>query len=260
MRATSPLRIAFLHFAPRPGDVSGNLARIEKGVSRAAAQGADWVLTPELATSGYTFNLDHGVSWIGPEHDAAAANVVASAAAANVTLFLGMPERDADAGDLFNALRVVNSSRGLIGTHRKINTLRVGSEAWSSPGSAATTVSLEDFGVVGLLICADACSPAIGHAIKRRGARAIVSAANWAPGQWGPAGEWETMSRETGLPIFICNRTGKDSVLSFEAAETVIASDGSRALAVASAEPLIIFADWDFGERRLIHWFSQPLA
>ena len=47
------LRMALLHLAPEPGDVAGNQKAIERGICRAAGAGARWVLTPELATSGY---------------------------------------------------------------------------------------------------------------------------------------------------------------------------------------------------------------
>ena len=252
-------RIAFLHLAPVPGDWPGNITRLETAVATAIAHGADWVLTPELATSGYTFHVDFGVDWIGVEHDAALAKIVALAAEARVTVFLGMPERDEPTGALFNTLRVIDGDRGVIGAHRKINALRVGSEAWSSQGAAPTTVELHGFGPVGLLVCADACSPVLGGIMRERGVRAVVSAANWAPGEWGPAGEWERLSLEASAPVFNCNRTGTDTVLSFEPAESVIAYGGHRQLSLASATPSLIVTDWSFAESRLVHWFSEAL-
>ena len=163
------MRIAFLHLSPTPGQFRDNISRIEAGVARAADLGAEWVLTPELATSGYTFHPDHGVDWIGEDHDRAVATLVELTASANVTVFLGMPERDAESGSLYNALRVIDRDLGLVGVHRKVNALRVGSEAWSSQGASATVVDVHDFGPVGLLICADACSARLGEAVKAPG-------------------------------------------------------------------------------------------
>lgn len=253
------MRIAFLHLSPAPGQFRDNIARIEAGIARAADLGAEWVLTPELATSGYTFHLDHGVDWIGDDHERAVATLVELAASANVTVFLGMPERDAETGSLYNALRVIDRDFGIIGAHRKVNALRVGSEAWSSQGTSPTVVDVHHFGPVGLLICADACSTRLGEAVKAGGARAIVSAANWVPGDWGPEGEWERMSELANAPVLTCNRTGMDKSLSFEKAESVIAHAGVRLMSVSSIVPTIIIADWDFDGGRLAGWFSEPL-
>jgi len=47
------LRIALLQINPTAGDISGNSALIVDGVKRAREQGADLVVTPELALMGY---------------------------------------------------------------------------------------------------------------------------------------------------------------------------------------------------------------
>ncbi len=258
-KSASLQRIAFLHQSPTPCDRQANIRSIAAAIGKAADHGARWVLTPELATTGYTFAIEYGTDWIGIEHDAAIEAIVAKVAETDVTLFLGMPERDPTTGALYNTLRVIDRHHGSICTHRKINALRVGSEAWSSTGSIATVADLPDFGPVGLLICADACATRIGEVFRRRGVRAIVSASNWAVGEWGPAGEWERLSRQADIPVFNCNRTGQDAALSFETAESVIASGGTRVMSVASADPIIIFADWDFAAGQLIGWFSRRL-
>src|SRR3954453_14567576 len=48
-----PLRIALLQINPTAGDIGGNSALIIDGVKRASEQGADLVVTPELALMGY---------------------------------------------------------------------------------------------------------------------------------------------------------------------------------------------------------------
>ena len=47
------MRIALAQINPTVGDFSGNLAKIAEGIDRAEAQGAELVIFPELATSGY---------------------------------------------------------------------------------------------------------------------------------------------------------------------------------------------------------------
>ncbi len=63
------IRIAMIHFAPEPGGVDANRLRIEQGTRLAAEKGANWVLTPELAVSGYGFADVIGTDWIQPQPD-----------------------------------------------------------------------------------------------------------------------------------------------------------------------------------------------
>ncbi|MER3424638.1 MAG: carbon-nitrogen hydrolase family protein, partial [Nitrospiraceae bacterium] len=104
-----------------------------------------------------------------------------------------------------NTVFVIDDKGAIAGSHRKINVLRVGSESWSSPGDQAAPVVIPGFGSVGILICADACSPKIAGRLKTQGARLLVSAAAWTPGFHGPGGEWERCTTDTGLPLFVYN-------------------------------------------------------
>ena len=47
------MRIALLQINPTAGDLNGNSSLIVRGVRAAASQGADLVVTPELALMGY---------------------------------------------------------------------------------------------------------------------------------------------------------------------------------------------------------------
>jgi hypothetical protein len=62
--ATRTLRIAFLHLAPRPGDLAYNRQLVDTAVTTAAGLGAAWILTPELCICGYAFADQIGTDWI----------------------------------------------------------------------------------------------------------------------------------------------------------------------------------------------------
>ena len=156
-----------------------------------------------------------------------------------VTIFLSHPERDPQSDLLYNTVFAIGPDGRLAGSHRKINALRVGSEAWSTPGTQATAFRLAPFGTVGLLICADAYSPGIANSLKAQGAKALVSSAAWAPGLHGPNGEWERCTKDTGLPLFVCNRTGPDRTLDFRKADSVVAQNGRRLLSLSSERSAI---------------------
>lgn len=247
----SILRIACLHLAPVPGDLAHNRRLVETAVVRAADQGATWIVTPELCLTGYTFADRLGTDWILPQPDPWMADMCRLVARRRVTLFLSHPERDRESGKLYNSLFVIDAGGTILGAHRKIHTLRVGSEAWSTPGEQAAAVPVQPFKSVGLLICADAYGPEICASLKTQGAELLVSAAAWAPGHHGPNGEWERCTSDTGLPLIVCNRTGPDRTLDFTKAETVVVKDGRRLLSLSSDRSAIFIIDWDLQTQTL---------
>jgi predicted amidohydrolase len=243
------LRIALLHLAPTPAAIPDNRNLVEEAIVAAADAGAQWIVTPELVTCGYTFADQIGTDWILPQPDPWMARICTLARRLQVTVFLSSPERAG--GLLYNTVFVIAPSGDILGGHRKINTLRVGSEAWSTPGREATAVVVPPVGDVGLLICADAYTPTILAATKAKGAKLLLSSAAWAPGFHGPEGIWEQATALTGLPLIVCNRTGQDTVLDFTHADSVVAAGGERKLSLSSASAVVLMIDWDVPGQRL---------
>lgn len=239
------VRIALLHLAPMPGALARNRLAIETAIVTAARAGATWIITPELSVCGYTFADTLGTDWIAPRPDGWMTEICRLAAKLRVTVVLSHPERDAQSHKLFNTVFAIADDGSIAGKPRKINTLHTGSEAWSTPGVQAPPISLRPFGRVGILIRADAFTPGIAGSLKTLGAELLVSSAAWAPGLHGPNGEWERCTRDTGLPLLVCNRTGPDRTLNFIRAESVVAKDGRRLPSMSSERAAVFAIDWD---------------
>ncbi|HSF08199.1 MAG TPA: carbon-nitrogen hydrolase family protein, partial [Nitrospirales bacterium] len=199
------VRIALLHLAPVPGDLIENRRLIERGIAVAARAGAAWIITPELCVCGYTFTDTIGTDWIMPQPDPWVSRICQMAARLRVTVFLSHPERDSQSNALYNTVFVIASDGAIAGSHRKINSLKTGSESWATPGSIVAPVPVQSFKHAGILICADAFSPGIAGSLAEQGARVLVSSAAWAPGFHGPNGEWERCTLDTGLLLLVCN-------------------------------------------------------
>ena len=163
---TQTMRIALLHLAPIPADVKRNRRLVERAISKAADAGATWIITPELAVCGYTFADRIGTDWIVSPPDPWITAVCRLAARLRITVFLSHPERDGRSNTLYNTVFVIAPDGAITGKHRKINTLRKGSEAWSSPGNRAAPIPVPPVSRVGILICADACSPGIPGSLR----------------------------------------------------------------------------------------------
>lgn len=249
-KADTPVTLALLHLAPRPGDVEYNKRMVEDAVRRASARGARVVVSPELAISGYGFRDLIGTDWIARDQAVLFAWAADLARQASVLLVLGTPE--ADRG-LFNSMIVFGPDGARIGHHRKIMTLKVGSESWSTAGDRPTVLTLGGIGRVGLFVCADMYSRRLVGETAAQDVDLLVSSAAWAPGHHGPGGEWERASLETGRPVLVCNRTGMDA-MDFTGAQSVVAVGGTIAWSHQSPDSAIILLDWMARARRVSNW------
>lgn len=254
----STLRIAMLHLAPRLGDVAYNYRVLEMALHTAAALGADWVLTPELCLCGYQFRRRLGTEWILSAPDAWVEQVRQMAMRLHLTVFLSHPEREAQGQKLYNTVFVLGADGALLGTHRKVHVVPV-AEDWSSRGDQVVPIYVPPV-PVGILICADAYTPPLARHLQAQGAALLVSAAAWGPWPHGPHDAWEQRTIETGLPLFVCNRTGSDDTLNFDDAESVVVKDGKRLLAFRSPQATMLLVEWDLPTHRLLHQQAQPLA
>jgi 5-aminopentanamidase len=240
------LKIGLLHLAPRAGDIAYNRDLIERAVRHAASVNCSWIVTPELAVCGYSFAPVIGTEWITVQPDLWMQKIMQLAAELRVCVFLSVPEKDPASDRLHNSVFVIDADGKIAGRHRKINTLKVGAEAWSTPGDDLQPISIEDGWKIGVMVCADAYSPHIPQELRRKGANVLVSPAAWPPGPHGPNGEWERSTADTGLTLFVCNRTGTDAAVDFTPGESVVALAGERVFSASSKSSTAFTFSWNF--------------
>ena len=238
------LRIALLHLAPHPGDIDYNTRLIGAAVREAARRGADWCVTPELALSGYGFRSRIGLRWIDRLRSPRVAALARLARRARVCLFVGTPTRDAGGGVLRNSVVVVDSGGDVLGAYHKRDVIPGAVEGWARPGGRARVFTLD--GVrAGVLVCADAWPPRLSRETSAAGADSLVSPACWAPGQMGPHGVWERDSRITGLPLLVCNTTGKTAGSDQRDNASVVDDRGRRLFTFHATGSTVFLVDWD---------------
>jgi len=238
------IRIALLHLASLPGDIAGNRTAIEAGIREAVGRGADWVVTPELAETGYNFVKRVGTNWIAPFPDAWMHSLAAIARDNRVALFVGFAERDAKTGKLHNSVAVIDRSGAILGSYRK-RLVHGRAESWSAPGTEHAPFVVD--GVpVGVLICADAYKPEFAAGYRLQGASILLSPANWPPaGELGPRDTWEKRSQETGLPLVVNNRTGIEPELDFTQGQSAVSANGERLFSFNSPTTGVFIVDWN---------------
>jgi predicted amidohydrolase len=237
------IRISLLHLALGPGTLEANLARVERGISIAASQRADWVLTPELCISGYQFIDTIGTDWIEAHPDRYTRRVRELASLHRLTIVLGHVERD-EAGKLYNSVFVIGPEGSIVGCHRKVN---APAERWASTAERAEPIPFNGINL-GLLICSDAYPKKVAADLRAAGAQLLIAPCSWGPGLHGPEGEWEWRSAENALPLIVCNRTGRETTLTFTKAESLVIKNGQRLMAHTSERSAVLTFDWDTDE------------
>ncbi|QOY38736.1 carbon-nitrogen hydrolase family protein [Anaerobacillus isosaccharinicus] len=234
------LRVALLHLLPVAGAIEYNQNLIEKSIIRAAEKKVDWIITPELAVSGLQFSGRIGTDWITKQPDEWMTKLFTLAKSLNTYLFIGCPEKS-EKGDLYNSVFVISKDGNLIGSQRKFTSYI---DDWSTSGMVNELIEMEHVNI-GVLICADAYTKEIAEDLRDKGAKIVVAPSSWGPGMYGPNGEWEQRSIDTGLPLFVCNRTGEDETVSFWEAESLVIKNGKRILSHKSTQSAILIFEWD---------------
>lgn len=243
-KASNTIRLGLLHMDAVPGDITGNRARIEEGIKEAVAHGADWIITPELAETGYFFSKRIGTNWIEPFPGTWVSTLAAIARDNRVALFVGFAERDPKTSKLYNSVVVIDRQGTIQGTYRK-QVVHGSAEAWSTPGIQSKRMVVDGI-PVGVLICADAYKPGLAAQYREQGAAILLSPANWPPaGELGPKDYWESRSRETGLPFIAVNRTGKEPELDFSQGQSAVSAEGRRLFSFSSFQSRLFYVDWD---------------
>ncbi|MFT8321107.1 MAG: carbon-nitrogen hydrolase family protein [Bacillus sp. (in: firmicutes)] len=240
-------RMALLHLLPIAGDIVYNQKLIEKAVKQAAKNNVDWIITPELAVSGLQFSRKIGTDWINQQPDKWMSHFVDLVQSVNTTVFLGCPEKS-ESEDCYNSVFVINHNGHIIGKQQKVTSIV---DDWSTAGEQLEPIEIGDI-KAGILICADSYTANIADALAAKGAEILIAPSSWGKGLHGPNGEWEQRSKETRLPMFVCNRTGEDDTVSFWEAESLVIKNGERLLSHQSRQSAILTFDWDIEKMELL--------
>jgi N-carbamoylputrescine amidase len=238
-----PGKIALLHLAMVPGDIDRNKQVIVEAVKHAAAVGAQWIITPELAISGLQFAQVIGTDWIRPQPDAWMQEFCRLVKSLKRTVFLCCPERELH--KLYNSVFVISPDGAIIGKHRKIH-VASDSLSWSSPGDSLVPVHCDGISV-GMLICSDMYTANIAGTLQAKGPNCsfrrrhgdLESMVRMANGRHDP--------KRQGFLSSCCNRTGAERTLDFWKAPSLVLKKGERLLSHTSDRTAVLTFDWDFG-------------
>ena len=203
-------RIACAQIAPTVGKLQANLELSAAAIAEAVAAGAEIVVLPELATSGYMFaDADEARSVALTAQDRA---FEAWKTAAGDAVVIGGYCELGDDGRLYNSALMVEAS-GVVASYRKTH-LWDREKLIFTPGSELPPVLTTRHGVIAVMVCYDLEFGELTRRATVDGAELIAAPVNW-PLFPRPEGERPgevitamSTARTNKVAIAACDRSG----------------------------------------------------
>lgn len=229
---TRTLRVAAASPQIVLGEVADNLEGVRGAIVDAAAAGAELIVLPELATSGYVFTdrAEAFAASLSREHPSW--GVLSSALPEGVVAVVGYAELDTTTPTrrLFNTAAVLTRD-GRLGDYRKSHLWGAEAQIFER-GTTAGALFDTPAGRLGVAICYDNEFPEVPRRLALAGAEVLALPVNW-PLVERPEGEHPpeivqamAAARSSRLATVIADRRGAERGVPWTGGTAVIDDDG----------------------------------
>jgi predicted amidohydrolase len=206
-------RIVCRQIAPHIADLEANHRQIVRTIADATGAGADILVLPELATSGYVFRSRSEVADCALTTADALIGRWAAAVAGPSVVVCGYAERGDD-GAYYNSA-VIFDATGVLANYRKTH-LWDREKLFFTPGAGLPPLVDTRFGRIAVMICYDLEFPEYTRRTALDGADLIAVPTNW-PEMPHPDGERpsevliaQAAARVNRVTIACCDRSGTE--------------------------------------------------
>jgi 5-aminopentanamidase len=260
--STAMTRVACCQLRPAFGDPAANREQAADAVARAAAAGAQVVVLPELASSGYVFESRAEARACAEPADGETVRRWARLAAEHDLVIVG-GFCELAGEEVFNSAALVDAG-GLRAVYRKAH-LWDAERLWFTPGSAAPPVVATAAGSIAVMICYDLEFPEWVRLPALAGTQLLCAPVNW-PAQPQPTQAQPTLpqpapARPAGqrpmdvvkvqaeaamnrMFIAVCDRAGQERGVDWVEGSVIVDADGwPLAGGSASAGETMILAE-----------------
>lgn len=227
---SSEIQVACCQLSLEFGSVDENRNAAASAIERAARDGADVIVLPELTPSGYRFSSREELADLAEPVDGPTVTMWCRLASElGVLIAGGFPEK-ADDGRIFNSAAIVDET-GVLAVHRKTH-LWDEEPSWFEFGENAPPVVDTRHGKIGLAVCYEIEFPELIRSVALNGAQLLCAPVNW-PLFPRPAGERpiEVVSAQaaaSGNRMFVaaCDRAGIERGTDWLGGSVIIDPDG----------------------------------
>ncbi len=249
------LRVAVAQMHCRPGDVQANLNLIEQYAVQAVSEGAQLVVFPETATTGY-FIADQLDRLAEPEDGPSARRLSQIAAHCKIHLAVGMAVRGDDG--YYDGQLLFDPAGKRLATYYKAHLFAAERDFYRA-GNQLMVVDTE-LGKIGLSVCYDLLFPEYIRAMVDRGAELIINSTNWISNDfqrdvwdWSGAGVTalaRTRALENGVWLAMTSCVGPEAQFDSIGHSCIVAPSGKVLASAARAQGIAVAE---------IRWQSEEL-
>jgi NAD+ synthase (glutamine-hydrolysing) len=237
------MKLALAQIDPIVGDLEGNRELILARIAEARTAGADLVLFPELAVTGYP--PEDLLLRPGFVRAARASLDRIAAETREIVALVGVPLSD---GNLYNACAIC-ADGAVTGWAKKWHLPNYGvfdEKRYFASGGELALVDVADT-KVGITICEDMWVPGPPTTELVSAGAALIVNLSASPFHVGRAEERETIfsarARESGVRVALCNSVGGQDELVFDGHSLVIESDGTVLARAPGFEETLLVVD-----------------
>jgi predicted amidohydrolase len=240
----SNIKIAAVQMNPKILHNKKNLDTILRNMEDAASNGADLIVFPECALTGYMFSsreeaMPNAETIPGPSTDILAA----CCKELGIYIIIGMLERDAN--KCFN-VAILLGHGGLIGNYRKNHLPFLGVDRFIDHGNKPFEVYKTPLGNIGLHICYDSHFPESARVMTLMGADILVLPTNWPQGREKvPQYVMNTRAYENKVHFVAVDRVGTERGTRFIGNSKIVDALGNTLAQAGDNDEVTIYAEID---------------
>ncbi|HET8560925.1 MAG TPA: nitrilase-related carbon-nitrogen hydrolase [Marmoricola sp.] len=205
-------------------------SRVCQAIEQAAAHGADIVVLPELAATGYRFKNRAEVEAVAENADGPSLTQWQALAARHDIVVVGGFVEAGENGDYHNSAALVDGS-GVRAIYRKAH-LWDEESTWFRPGTGLPPVVQTRFGKLGVLVCYDLEFPEWVRLAALNGTEILCAPVNW-PLFPRPAGERpsevikvQADASVNRMYVAACDRAGPERGIDWLGGSIIVDPDG----------------------------------
>jgi len=218
-----PLKAGVVQFSPAYGRVEKNLSSLGRLVAEAAGQGAELVVLPEMAWTGYLWKDAASVRPVAETAGAGPGQRFLSELAQRLGVWVvyGFPERDG--GRLYNSQGVAAPDGVERPVYRKTHLFEA-DEWWALPGDTGYRQWDSPWGRLGSGICMDLNFPDLAEFHRRRATAVLAFSTNWLDQDFDVVPYWQACLTEGGGFLgsaLFANRGGAEYGVAYRGQSTV---------------------------------------
>ncbi len=251
------IKTAAVQTEPKLKKKDENLEKILLMTRTAAGEGAELIVFPECALSGYMFNsrkeaLPYAETVPGP----ATERLAALCLELSVHVVIGMLEVDGDR--CFN-VAVLVGPQGLVGEYRKTHLPFLGVDRFLDHGDKPFQVYRTPIGNIGMHICYDCNFPETARVMTLQGADILALPTNWPSGRgFIPQYVINTRAFENRVFVVAADRVGTERGSTFLGMSKIAGPSGDTLAEGSRDKEEILYAEVSLAEARQKRVIIKP--